>query len=115
MKKIDTPEMFTSGLLSFLIGEVFVSSYNDLDNKSKRIWDKERICHHGLFGLFLTLGSLGLIIFSKNQSVKNCAKLGISVGVGLMVSDLYDLDRWFEEGLLFSQLEKGRIILLREA
>lgn len=103
MEKVDMPEMFAVGSIAYIIGDDVVEEYNNLDNKSKRIWDKERICHHGLFGLALALDSLLALIFSKNQLIKNLAKLGISAGAGLMPSDLHDSDRWFKESSLFEQ------------
>ena len=83
------------------IGLVPIVTYQTATKEQKINWDKERVMHHGLFGLIVVGISLIGCLMSDDPRIRKLANFGMSVGVGIALSDIADGDRWFTEGKIF--------------
>ena len=88
--------------LGAICGTLANNKYNDCNKEEKEEWKENRICHHGALGCGMVVGGIVLTLFSKKIVVLIIAILLICVGIGLILTDLHDIDKWFTEGLLFN-------------
>ncbi|MHA1290972.1 MAG: hypothetical protein ACTSPB_26625 [Candidatus Thorarchaeota archaeon] len=75
---------FLVGLgLGILGGTLACQAYQNCTEEEKRVWEQNRIMHHG---------ALGAILFPMALSTMNSGLTGAAMG--LMLTDLQDIDEW---------------------
>ncbi|HVL47741.1 MAG TPA: hypothetical protein VM889_04205 [Candidatus Thermoplasmatota archaeon] len=97
------------------LGDVYNDRYFDLEEGERRSWDDRRIMHHGAFGCIVaSVGLAGLHAF-ESERARALSEAAVAAGVGLMVSDMHDQDRWWSEGTAFAPEPAPKPSMLRRA
>jgi len=76
-------EGVAGALVGYALGELANERYRESTPEERELWRRNRIMHHG------KLGSLILI-----DSVGRKRPFYAGTGIGLMLSDLQDIDEW---------------------
>ena len=92
----------TGASLGIIGGVMANKKYNECTREEKKEWSENRIAHHGAVGLIITIIVICLSILFKRFSESETALFLMGLGIGLMITDLNDIDRWFTEGTLFN-------------
>ena len=76
--------------------------YHTTTEEQRTNWDKKRLMHHGPAGLIVAGISSGVYLVNHlwfdDPRIRKAAEFGMSVGVGMALSDIADGDRWLIEG-----------------